>query len=149
MSKVRFTVDDTMFRAQAKRLVKKLNKSESEFLREQGALYARTMSKVTPPHAGGIFPKLKKAGYQEGRVRDTVEAGKNAIIADMKVMFVVKSRGFLEFLHDLTGQLSNIRRTLRTKKGDPYVIDVDEINYNSLPRALNWHQSHRQPSTVY
>lgn len=141
-----FSVDDTLYRAQAKKLVKQLKLDEEEFIREQGALYARAMSKATPPHAGGRFPQLKKAGYQEGTIRETLSQAKSAIISDMNTMFVVKSSGYLESVHDITGTLRNIRRTLTNGKGVKYVIDVNEINYDSLNRALEWGYKMRRPS---
>lgn len=142
-----FTVDDTLFRAQAKKLVKRLKKDETIFIRQQAALYARLMAKVTPPHTGGAFPKMSGVGYQQGGANATISQGRAAIVADMGTMFVIKSEGYLKSLHDITGKLRNIRRTLTNGKGVRYVVDVDEINYNSVGRALKWHQDHRRPSS--
>jgi len=141
-----FSVDDTLYRAQAKKLVKLLKIDEKVFIKQQAALYARLMSKVTPPHPGGKFPKLSGVGYQNGSVAANKSQGRAAIVGDMGTHFVIKSAGYLKTVHDITGKIRNIRRTLTNGKGIRYVIDVDEINYDSLSRALKWDQDHRRAS---
>jgi len=56
MSKKTFSVDDTLYRAQAKKLVKHLKIDEPKFVREQAGLLAQLLAKVTPPFK--TFPKL-------------------------------------------------------------------------------------------
>lgn len=144
MSKKTFSVDDTLYRAQAKKLVKQLKLDETKFVKEQAALYCVLMSKVTPPFIGGKFPELKgAASYQGGKAKATEEAGKRAIKKDLGNIFRIREKGYLQFLHETTGRLSNIKQILRTKKGRPYVIDVDEINYTSVAKALAFHRRKR------
>lgn len=54
-----FSVDDTLFRAQAKKLVKQLKIDETKFVRDEAAILAQTLSKVTPPFKS--WPLLKGA----------------------------------------------------------------------------------------
>lgn len=69
-----FTVDDTLFRAQAKKLVKQLKIDETKFVREQAAIYAQTLSKVTPPFVS--WPKMKGLTY--GTAKDLMQGKKAA-----------------------------------------------------------------------
>ena len=138
-----FTVDSTLFKAKAKKLVKQLKIDEPTFVREQAALLARLLSKITPPFLDGKFPKMSGKGYQGGGVKDVEAAGNRAIKKDLGRIFRIRERGYLEFLHDTTGKLKNIRQNLRTKKGVSYLVDIDEINYDSVPRAIKFHQSKR------
>ena len=138
-----FTVDDTLFRAKAKQLVKKLKIDEHEFVKDQSAQLARTICKATPPFKGGVFPRLTKPGYQEGSVKDAVAAGERAIKHDLGVIFRQRSEGYLKHVHDVTGKKRNIRQVLRNKAGKTYLIDVDIINYNSFTDAIKWHWQKR------
>jgi hypothetical protein len=139
-----FTVDDTLFRAQAKKLVKKLKIEETVFIREQAALYARLMSKMTPPFVGGQIPRMSGKGYQGGSNDANLLQGRAAIIHDMNQQFYIRERGYLEFLHRITGKLKNIRRQhLTSKQGIKYIIDVAEINYDSPNRAKKFAERHR------
>lgn len=142
-----FSVDDTLYRAQAKKLVGQLKIDEKVFIKQQAALYARLMSKVTPPHPGGKFPKMTGAAYQQGSKHANLSQGLAAIVGDMGTHFVIKSKGYLQFLHDLTKTTRNIRRTLTNGAGVKYVVDVDEINYDSLSRALKFDWQQRRPSS--
>jgi hypothetical protein len=138
-----FSVDATLFKVKAKKLVKQLKLDEPTVVREQAALMSKLLSKVTPPFLGGKFPKMSGSGYQGGGVKDVEAAGNRAIKKDLGTIFRIKGREYLEFLHDVTGRLKNVRRNLRTKKGVSYVVDVDEINYDSVSRAVRFHQSKR------
>lgn len=51
-----FSVDDTLYRAQAKKLVRQLKLDETKFVREQAGLFAQLLCKVTPPFKS--YPKL-------------------------------------------------------------------------------------------
>ncbi len=51
-----FSVDDTLYRAQAKKLVKQLKIDETKFVREQAGLLAQLLCKVTPPFKS--YPKM-------------------------------------------------------------------------------------------
>ena len=70
-----FTVDDTLYRAKAKKLVKQLKLDEQEFVREQAGLLAQLMTRLAPPFDG--FPKFK-AGYTS---KGSLQAGKKAVRA--------------------------------------------------------------------
>lgn len=58
MSKQNFSVDDTLFRAQAKKLVKKLKLDETKFVRDQAGMLAQNFASITPPFASYGKPKL-------------------------------------------------------------------------------------------
>ena len=131
--------DDTLFRAQSRNLLRQLDIEEEPFIRGEAGLFAQTLAKVTPPFSGK--PEMAGAGY--GTQKQNRQAGENAILGDMRNIFEVRDRGYLEFLHQTTGTLTNVRRTLRKKDGTPYLVDVDEINYTSTRRALNFHESKR------
>ena len=51
-----FSVDDTLYRAQAKKLVRQLKLDETKFVREQAGLLAQLLCKVTPPFK--TYPKM-------------------------------------------------------------------------------------------
>lgn len=53
-----FSVDDTIFRAQAKKLVKQLKLDETKFVREQTAMLAQNFASITPPFVSYQKPKL-------------------------------------------------------------------------------------------
>ena len=74
MSKQTFSVDDTLFRAQAKKLVKQLKLDETKFVREQAAIYAQTLCKITPPFVS--WPNMKKLTY--GTAKDLAQGKKAA-----------------------------------------------------------------------
>ncbi len=137
------TVDASLFKFKAKKLVKQLKLDEPKFVREQGASLARLLAKVTPPFLDGKFPKMSGKGYQGGGVKNVEAAGNRAIKKDLGRIFRIRDREYLEFLHRTTGKLTNVRQNLKTKKGVSYLVDVDEINYDSVSRAIRFHQSKR------
>lgn len=60
-----FSVDSTLFKAKAKKLVRKLKLDEPTVVREQAGLLAQLLSKVTPPFKS--FPKMSgKPTYTTG-----------------------------------------------------------------------------------
>lgn len=71
-----FSVDDTLFRAQAKKLVKQLKIDETKFVREQAGLLAQLLCKVTPPFK--TFPRLSGKPTYGG----SVGTGKAAVRRD-------------------------------------------------------------------
>tara|TARA_R110002012_G_scaffold130733_3_gene283278 strand:- start:7856 stop:8638 length:783 start_codon:yes stop_codon:yes gene_type:complete len=86
MSKKAFSVDDTLYRAQAKRLVKQLKLDENVVVREQAGLLAQLLAKVTPPFKS--FPKMSgKPSYTTGgalgKGNQAVKAGFNSIVKRM------------------------------------------------------------------
>jgi hypothetical protein len=140
MAKKNFSVDDTLYKAQAKKLVRELKLDEPKFVREQGGFLAQTLSKVVPPFIGS--PKLKGKGYG-----GNLKIGRSAIFHDMDTMFAIRAQGYLEFLHRTTGKKRNVRQVLRTKTGKQYLVDVDFINYDSVGEAMDFHESQQRPSS--
>ena len=140
MSKQTFSVDDTLYRAQAKKLVKKLKLDEEQFIKDQAGMFAQTLCKVVPPFKGS--PKLSGKGYG-----GNLASGKRAILSDMKTMFRIREIGYLQFLADVTGKRRNIRQTLRTKTGRTYIVDVDYINWSSIDEAMDFHEKQQRPSS--
>jgi len=76
MSKQTFSVDDTLYRAQAKKLVRQLKLDETKFVNEQTGLLAQLFCKVTPPFKS--FPKLSGKPTYGG----SVTIGRNAVKRD-------------------------------------------------------------------
>jgi hypothetical protein len=73
-----FTVDDTLFRVQAKKLVKQLKLDEPTVVREQAGLMAQLQAKVSPPFK--VFPKMSgKPTYATAAAQKT---GVAAVKAD-------------------------------------------------------------------
>ena len=56
-----FTVDSTLFKVKAKKLVKQLKLDENKVVREQAGMFAQTLAKITPPFKK--FPKYKGLSY--------------------------------------------------------------------------------------
>lgn len=129
--------DDTLFRAQSRNLLRQLDIEEEPFIRGEAGLFAQTLAKVTPPFSGR--PIMAGAGY--GTQKQNRQAGENAILGDMRSIFEVRSEGYLQFIERTAGRSSNISLHLRRKDGTEYSIRADEINHNSVRRALNFHNS--------
>ena len=68
MSKQNFSVDDTLFRAQAKKLVKQLKLDETKFVRDQAAILAANFASITPP-----FVKYSKPNLNYGTKKDIAQ----------------------------------------------------------------------------
>ena len=72
-----FTVDSTLFKAKAKKLVKQLKLDENKVVREQAGLMAQLLAKITPPFKS--FPKMSgKPTYTTG---GAMGIGKKAVRA--------------------------------------------------------------------
>ena len=56
-----FSVDSTLFKAKAKKLIKQLKLDENKVVREQAGMFAQTLAKITPPFKK--FPKFKGLSY--------------------------------------------------------------------------------------
>ena len=137
MPRPRIEFDDTLFRAQSRSLLRQLDIEEEPFIKGEAGLFAQTLAKVTPPFTG--TPRMAGAGY--GTQKQNRQAGENAILGDMRNIFEVRSEGYLQFIERTAGRSSNISLHLRRKDGTPYSIQADEINHNSVRRALNFHES--------
>jgi len=138
-----FKVDTRHWNRKSRDIIKALKIDEPAFVKSQASLLAKSLSKVTPPFLEGKFPEIKGADWQDGKVKEVLIAGERAIKHDLGVIFRVRKREYLEFLHDVTGSLVNVRRELKTKSGQTYLVDVDEINYDSTKRALAFHAKKR------
>lgn len=75
MSKKTFSVDDTLYRAQAKKLVKQLKLDEPAVVKEQAGLLAQLFAKMTPPFAS--FPKMQ--GRPTYTTPGALKAGQSAV----------------------------------------------------------------------
>ena len=85
-----FTVDATLFKVKAKKLVKQLKLDEPTVVREQAGLLAQLLAKVTPPFKS--FPKMSgKPTYTTANAQRT---GVAAVKADFDS--VIKSIGTLK-----------------------------------------------------
>ena len=85
-----FTVDATLFKVKAKKLVKQLKLDEPTVVREQAGLLAQLLCKVTPPFKS--FPKMSgKPTYTTANAQRT---GVAAVKADFDL--VIKSIGTLK-----------------------------------------------------
>ena len=72
-----FSVDSTLFKAKAKKLVKQLKLDENKVVREQAGLLAQLLAKMTPPFK--TFPKMSgKPTYTTG---GALGVGKKAVRA--------------------------------------------------------------------
>ena len=77
MPKKSFSVDQTLFRASAQKLVRQLKLDEVKVVREQAGLFAQLLAKLTPPFKS--FPKMSgKPTYTTGGAQGT---GANAVKA--------------------------------------------------------------------
>ena len=132
--------NETRFRKGASKLLASIGVEEGPFIREEAALFAALLTKLTPPFS--TFPQLKGGGYNTQRRHK--EAGENAILRDMSYIFSVRSERYLNFLiRQSNGQSRNINLKLRQKDGTLYSVIVGEINTNSTQAALSFHKSKR------
>jgi len=77
MAKKNFSVDDTLYKAQAKKLVRELKLDEPKFVREQAGIFAQLLCKITPPFKS--FPKMRgRPTYTTGGAQSQ---GKKAVRA--------------------------------------------------------------------
>lgn len=72
----------------------------------------------------------------------TLEQGENRTAKDITSIIKGRDPEYLDFVVALTGKTTNVRQTLKTKAGVPYVIDVDYIDQSGGSIA-SWHEKHR------
>jgi len=135
------SVDISQFTSKTRLLLKQADVDQDVWLDEQMGLLTRDVSVFTPPFGGGDLPSMGRRAYGTGK--DKI-AGENAIRTDLELIFRRRERGYLEAVEDITGTRENVRQVLRNKKGVPYLIDVDVINYDSVPDAMAWHKKLRR-----
>ena len=118
MSKQNFSVDDTLFRMQAKKLVKQLKLDENVVVREQAGLLAQLLAKVTPPFKG--FPKMSgKPSYTTGGAQgigtNAVKAGFNSAVKRMGSVNSWKDKGIRKAIRG--GDTAYLENRLKHMKG--------------------------------
>ena len=137
---IKLTVDDHLLREKTKRLLKKTGKTEQEFVKEQAALLAQMLAKITPPYAAGQLSYTKGSKY--GSAKDKKQ-GESAIIQDMNRAFRVRDPGFLKFLIKRAGRSTDLDLTLRKKSGESYQIRAHAIELTNESAALKHLRRHR------
>ena len=79
-------IDDAVFQSKMRKLAKRYKVDEYDFIKEQGALYARDMAKAAPPFADGVI-NFKKQSI--GSSKDKKQ-GEFAMWNDLQKIFVVQ-----------------------------------------------------------
>ena len=100
MSKKPIEFDDSLFQHKIRKLAKKWNVDEKEFIREQGALFIRDLTRFVPPYK--VFPTGKSTSI--GSAKDK-KAGELAIEYDLKkIFYVIESKKFFTALQKRFGR---------------------------------------------
>ena len=100
MSKKPIQLDDSLFQHKIRKLAKKWNIDEKEFIAEQGALFIRDLTKFVPPYK--TFPSGK--GTSIGTAKDK-KAGELAIEYDLrKIFYIIKRKKFFTSLEKRFGR---------------------------------------------
>lgn len=131
--------DDALWKKKVRDLARRVKIEEEPFVREQAALLLQQIARYVAPF--DRFPAWRQAKIATDL---DLEAGIKSIYKDMNLNFSVKDIGFLQHIVDVTGTTRNVRRTLRTKRGRVYVVDVDYVNYSSWTEALRFHNSRKR-----
>lgn len=117
MSK-QFTVDDTLYRAKAKKLVRQLKLNEEQVLREQAGQLAELMTKVAPPFES--FPKFS-AGYTNKGARqagvDSVKSGFSRAVQGIGKLGGWKDKNIRKAIR--AGDLAYLTQRFRYMKNSP------------------------------
>jgi hypothetical protein len=86
MSKKTFSVDDTLYRAQAKKLVKQLKLDETKFVREQAGMLAQNFASITPPFVSYSKPKLNYGTKKDiAKGKEATRAGFYSVVKMMTI----------------------------------------------------------------
>jgi len=148
MSKQTFSVDDTLYRAQAKKLVRQLKLNEAKFVNEQAGLLAQLFCKVTPPFKS--FPKLSGKPTYGGNVtvgrnavrRDFFRAvqrvGKDSSWNDKKIAKAIRAGDTNYIEQRLKYMKGSNKKNLKVRKFDDRLHDSKRnsrgrVNRNTLP----------------
>ena len=118
MAKKTFTVDQTLFRAQAQKLVRQLKLDEPTVVREQAGLFAQLLSKLTPPFKS--FPKMSgtptyTTGGAQGAGANAVKAGFFSAVKRMGTVSNWKDKGMKAAIR--RGDTAYIEQRLKHMKG--------------------------------
>ena len=129
MPKKYIEIDDSVFQHKIRKLAKRWNIDEKEFIREQGVLLQKALGAYVPPYA--TFPTGKSLGTKKDEI-----AGKLAIEYDLKKLFFVPDTEVFEWA-------KNTFKTGQVRKGKR-VIAAGTIN--SIQQMKRFHDANRKPS---
>ena len=134
-----FTVDATLFKVKAKKLVKQLKLDEPTVVREQAGLLAQLLSKVTPPFKS--FPKMSgKASYTTGGAmgvgKKAVRAGFYSAVKRMGTVSNWTDKGMRKAIR--SGDTAYIQARLEhMKKSNKHGLKVRDYSDNLRERQRN------------
>lgn len=125
-------VDDSVFAHKAKKLARRFKVDEFDFVKEQSALLARDMAKMTPPYAS--FPSLYK-GTSIGTKKD-IERGEEAVFYDMLKISLPKKWAVINWAKSRFG-------------GGPIISKKKQIGAGVIDQAGDlhaWKKRHEKPN---
>ena len=134
-----FTVDATLFKVKAKKLVKQLKLDENKVVREQAGLLAQLLSKVTPPFKS--FPKMSgKPSYTTGGAmgvgKKAVRAGFYSAVKRMGTVSNWTDKGMRKAIR--SGDTAYIQARLEhMKKSNKHGLKVRDYSDNLRERQRN------------
>ena len=133
-------IDDGVFQSKMRKMAKRAKIDEYEFIKEQGALYARDIAKATPPMVGGKI-NLKKASI--GSVADRKQ-GEWAMWNDLRQIFVIQEPQVIQWAFATFGRGKIYKG--RTQTGAGIALSINEIRRFHL---LNMRNNGRTRSLKY
>ena len=134
-----FTVDATLFKVKAKKLVKQLKLDENKVVREQAGLLAQLLAKVTPPFKS--FPKMSgKPSYTTGGAmgvgKKAVRAGFYSAVKRMGTVSNWTDKGMRKAIR--SGDTAYIQARLEhMKKSNKHGLKVRDYSDNLRERQRN------------
>ena len=134
-----FTVDATLFKVKAKKLVKQLKLDEPTVVREQAGLLAQLLAKVTPPFKS--FPKMSgKPSYTTGGAmgvgKKAVRAGFYSAVKRMGTVSNWTDKGMRKAIR--SGDTAYIQARLEhMKKSNKHGLKVRDYSDNLRERQRN------------
>ena len=134
-----FTVDATLFKVKAKKLVKQLKLDENKVVREQAGLLAQLLAKVTPPFKS--FPKMSgKPSYTTGGAmgvgKKAVRAGFYSAVQKMGTVSNWTDKGMRKAIR--SGDTAYIQARLEhMKKSNKHGLKVRDYSDNLRERQRN------------
>lgn len=131
MSKKYVQIDDSVFQHKIRKLAKKWQIDEKQFVKEQGVLFQKTLGAYVPPYV--TFPSGRRPSF--GKKADEI-AGKLAIEYDLKKLFFVANTSTVEWAKKTFG-------TKEIRKGKK-VIGAGVID--SIGKMRRFHNNNRKPS---
>ena len=134
-----FTVDDALFRMQAKKLIRKLKIEEHKFIKEEAGLLAQLFAKVTPPFKS--FPKMSgrpnyttSGAQKQGAL--AVKTDFNRAIKRMGNIRDWKSKSIREAIKN--GDIERLKAILRNmRNSNKHNLDVEKYTENLRNRQRN------------